>query len=224
MKSEEFFREVDEELQRDRLLKLWRRYGGLIVGLALLAVVGTAAWVGWGYWQRQARAAEAERFATAEAALAGERAADAAAAFGSLATEGTTGYAALARLREAEAKTALEDDAGARAALAALADSAQADPILRDLGIVLSAARSLDTADPAELRARLEPAAAAGAPWRFHASELLAVLAIRTNDLDTARRLLDGLAKEVGVPPALQRRAGELLQAVGGTPPQQASS
>ncbi len=223
MKSEEFFREVNEELQRDRLLTLWRRYGGLVVGLVLLAVVGTASWVGWTYWQQQARAAEGERFAAAEAALAGERPADAAAAFAGLAAEGETGFAALARLKEAEAKAALRDAAGARDALAALAGSAQADPILRDLGTVLSAARALDTAEPAELRARLEPAAAAGAPWRHHANELLAVLAIRAGDLETARRLLGGLAKEVGVPPALQRRASELLQAIGGAP-QRASS
>jgi hypothetical protein len=223
VKSEEFIREVDEELQRERLGTLWRRYGGLVVGLALLAVVGTAGKVAWDHWRQQALAEEAARFAAADQALAATRTAEAAAAFASIGAEGETGYAALARLREAEAKAALGDQAGAASALDALAHAGAADPILRDLGALLAAARDLDRGDPAQLRGRLEPLAAPGAPWRHHAQELLAVLAIRTGDLDTARRLLDELGKAAGVPQGQQRRAQELLETIGG-PPQQASS
>jgi hypothetical protein len=223
VKSEEFIREVDEELQRERLAVLWKRYGGLVIGLALLAVIGTAAKVGWDQWRRQAEAAEAAEFAAAEQALAASRPADAAAAFAALAVEGETGYAALARLKEAEAKLALKDEAGAAAALDALGAAGRDDPILRDLGTLLAASRELDEGDPAALRARLEPIAAAGAPWRDHARELLAVLAIRTGDLGTARNLLSELSSGATVPQSLRQRAQELLQAIGGAP-EQASS
>jgi hypothetical protein len=223
VKSEEFIREVDEELQREQLAKLWRRYGGVVVGLALLVVVGTAAKVGWDHWQERERAAEALRFATAEQALAGARPAEAAEAFAALAADGKTGYAALARLKEAEAKLAQKDEAGAEAALAQLGRDAADDPILRDLGTLLAVSRTVDTADPAELTRQLEPLAASDGPWRHRARELLAVTAIRAGDLDKARKLLEELSREVGVPATQQNRAQELLQAIGGAT-QQASS
>jgi outer membrane protein assembly factor BamB len=121
VKSDEFIREVDEELRRDRLTVLWRRYGALILGGAILIVAATAAKVGWDHWAEQARAAEAVRFAAAQQALLAADPAAAAAQFAALAAEGKTGFAALARLKEAEAKLGQKDAAGATAALDGLA-------------------------------------------------------------------------------------------------------
>jgi hypothetical protein len=223
VKSEEFIREVDEELRRDRLSVLWRRWGTLVVALAVLVVVGTAGKVGWDQWRERARAAEALRFAAAEADLAADRQAEAAERFAALATEGETGFAALARLKEAQAKLALKDQPGAVAALDALAAATPDDPVLRDLGLLLAAQRQLDSADPAELTRMLEPLVADGAPWRNPARELLALAAIRAGALDKARTLLQELSVEVGVSPSQQRRAAELLQAIGGATPAAAS-
>ena len=78
-------------------------------------------------------------------------------------------------------------------------------------------------ATPRRSRRRLEPLAAAGAPWRHQARELLALVAIRAGELDEARTLLGELSREVGVPPSQQRRAAELLQAIGGAAPQASS-
>ncbi|MEK0083811.1 tetratricopeptide repeat protein [Benzoatithermus flavus] len=222
MKSEEFIREVDEELQREQLAKLWHRYGGLVVGLAVLVVVGTAAKVGWDHWRQQAMAEEALRFHAAEQALTAKPA-EAAEQFAALAAQGDTGYAALARLKEAQARITLKDQVAAKKALEELATSGTGDAVLRDLGTLLAASHELDTADPGDLARRLEPLAQDDAPWRYRARELLALLAIRTGDLDRARKLLEPLSREVGVPQTQQRRAQELLDAIGGAT-QQASS
>lgn len=223
MKSEEFIREVDEELQRERMLKLWRQYGAFVVAGLLALILGTAAKVGWDHWQHRARSAEALRFAQAEQALEAQRNDEAAAAFAALAADGKTGYAALARLREAQARIAAGQQAEANAALDQLGTSEAGDAILGDLGTILAVARELEAGDPAELARRLEPLAAAGSPWRHHARELLALLALRAGDTAKARGLLEELSKESGVPATQQRRAQELLQAIGGSA-QQASS
>lgn len=220
MKSEEFIREVDEDLRRDQLKKLWLRYGSLLVGLAVLLVAGTAGKVAWDHWRQQERAAEALRFVTAEDALTAARDAEAADQFAALAANGKTGFAALARLKEAEAKLALKDQPAAVAALDGLGTAKSDGPILSELGVLLSAERQLATADPGELTRALEPLATADAPWRNQARELLALVAIQTGDLDKARQILGELSKEVGVPPSQQRRAEELLQAIGGSAPQ----
>ena len=222
MKSDEFIREVDEELRRDRVATLWRRYGAILVGVAVLIVAGTAGKVAWDHWSERARAAEALRFAAAERALAANDTAGAAAQFAALAAEGKTGFAALARLRQAEAERERKDPAAATGALDGLA-AAGGDPILRELAALLAIEQDLGTADPATLRQRLEPLAGADAPWRNQARELQALVAIRAGDLDQARTILGELSREVGVLPSQQRRASELLQAIGGNPAQASS-
>jgi hypothetical protein len=222
VKSEEFIREVDEELQRERAAQFWRRYGGIVVAFAVLLVAVTAGWVLYDRWQQSARVAEALRYAEAEAVLARGDKEAAAAAFAGLAGEASTGYAALAKLREAQAMLDAGDPAAAARAMEGVG-STTGDAILTDLGKLLSAARGLDTSDPAALTAELEPLAAAGSPWRHQARELLAVLSVRSGDLDKARKLLGELSSDIGVPPTMQRRADELLQSIGGQPPKASS-
>ena len=46
MSDTQFIREIDEELRRERLMKLWERYGAYAVGAAVLIVAATAGWRG----------------------------------------------------------------------------------------------------------------------------------------------------------------------------------
>ena len=43
MSDTQFIREIDEDLRRDRLLKLWERYGIYAIGVAFLVVAATIA-------------------------------------------------------------------------------------------------------------------------------------------------------------------------------------
>jgi hypothetical protein len=215
LKSDEFIREVDEELQRDKLKALWDRFGSLVIALAVLLVVGVAGYEGWKAWQRSQRHAEAERFAAAEADLAAQRWQAAASAFDSFAADASPGYGALARLREAAALEGAGDTAGAAAALDRLAADSGADPLLRDLATLLSVSAQVDTGDPQTLRGRLLPLAEAGRPWRSSARELLALLAIRTGEIEQARSTLEDLAKDGALPLAQQQRVEALRQSLG---------
>lgn len=215
MKSDEFIREVDEELQRDKLKALWDRFGTLIIALAVLLVVGVAGYEGWKAWEHSQRHGEAERFAAAEADLAAQRFQPAATAFDSFAADASPGFAAIARLREAAALQGTGDAAAAAAALDRLAADAAADPLLRDLATLLSVQAQVDTGDPQTLRGRLLPLAEAGRPWRSSARELLALLAIRTGEIEQARSTLDELAKDGALPLAQQQRIEALRQSLG---------
>ena len=219
MKSDEFIREVNEELQRDRLQALWRRYGALVVGVVLLVVLAVAAREGWQWWTDRRMQEEAVRFAAAEQLLATNRAAEAQAAFDALAAEADTGYAALARLREAEAARAAGDPAAAAQALERLAAGGDADPLLRDLAALLAAAAGLGGDGPTAAMRRLEPLAAPGQPWRDTARELLALAQIRAGELERARGTLLALTQEGTAAPAQQRRVQALLASIGGSPP-----
>jgi hypothetical protein len=215
LKSDQFIREVDEELQRDRLAALWRRYGRLVIAAAVLLVLGVAGYEGWKAWRHAREQAEAARLAAAEALLVAGRAAEAAGAFADAAAEGGPGVAALARLREAAALGEAGRPGEAMAALDRVAAAPDADPLLRELAVILAVTRELDRGDPAALEARLLPLAEAGRPWRSSARELLAMLALRRGDQATARRLLDELVADAAVPPGVQQRAQALRQSLG---------
>ena len=210
MKSDEFIREVDEELRRDRLLSIWQRYGRALIALVALLVVGVAAWEGWKAWRERQMAAAAERLLAVERDMAAGRWAEAAAAFSAAATDAEPGPAAIARLREAAALDRAGDGDALEAALGALADRSDADPLLRALATLLLAQHSLDRADPGELRSRLVPLAEAGQPWRNSARELLALLALRAGDTAQALSLADAIIGDVDSSPGARQRAEAL--------------
>ena len=47
----DIFQEVDEEVRREQLKKLWDRYGYLLIALCVLMVAGVGGWRGYQYWQ-----------------------------------------------------------------------------------------------------------------------------------------------------------------------------
>ncbi|MGA7040123.1 MAG: tetratricopeptide repeat protein, partial [Pseudolabrys sp.] len=58
----DIFHEVDEEVRREQLKKLWDRYSLYLIAAAILIVAAIAAWRGYEYWV-------AKRAATAGAAF-----------------------------------------------------------------------------------------------------------------------------------------------------------
>lgn len=210
--------EVEEELRAERAKRLAQRFGGLALGVVLLALAGLAGWEGWRWYERREAAAAAEAYLTAmrEASAEGADLNGAAQRFAEAGRGAPPGYRALAGLRAA----ALLAETGQReAALATwntLANDAAVAPLYRDLATVLWGLHALDSADPGQVVTRLTPLAAPGAPWRASAREALVVIAVRGGQAAEARRHLDALLADEATPPALRERAGRLRQGLEG--------
>jgi hypothetical protein len=214
VKADELFREVDEELQREKMQALWKRYGGYVVALALVVVLATVAWIGWQEWQARQLHSDARAYEAAGALAAAGDAEAAAGAFGDVAGDAGQGFTVLSRLRQAQLLLDAGDREGALAALGALAGDGSVEPMMSDLARLQAAAIEIDTADPAELIARLEPLAEPGDAWRLPAQELLAIALLRSGDQARARELLDGILADAEASADLRRRAGELKDAL----------
>ncbi len=215
MKSDQFIREVNEELQRERLTELWRRFGPYVIGLAVLIVLGTAGKVGYESWYDKRLQDRARVYAAAERLLA-EDPVRAAESWLEMAAEGEDGFAALARLRAAAAF----DDSGDRdRALEALRRTvAEAtDPLVRDLAILFLAQYRIDEEDPAALIADLEPLTGADRPFRHSARELLAIASLRAGDRERAKTVLREILDDATTPLGQQQRVRELFDALGGS-------
>lgn len=215
--SDSFFNEVAEEVRRERLFRLFRRYGWIGAVLVALIVAGAA----WNEWQKARDRAAAQAFG--DAVLTALDAPDSAARAAALAAldvpAGSDEAAALVALMIA-GEAAGGDPAARAAALAALgpvaADESLA-PRYRDLAILQRALLD-DGADPAARRAALEPLTAQGRPYRSVVQEQLALLALSEGDTDTARNLFAALQDDPEAPQGLRQRAAQLIVVLGGMP------
>ncbi|HXW27062.1 MAG TPA: tetratricopeptide repeat protein [Xanthobacteraceae bacterium] len=211
----DIFREVDEEVRRERLEQLWKRYGNHAIAAMIVVLAGIAGWRGYGYWE-QRKAAESGAAFEAASALADEgKHAEAQAAFAKLATDGTAGYRVLARFREA-GQLGLSDAKAAVGAYDALVADASLGRPLQDLAAVRAGLLLVDTAPYEELRTRLEPLTAPDRPFRHSARELLALSAWRSGDNAAARRWIDAVVSDPETPAGIRNRA-EVLMALTGS-------
>lgn len=214
--SDELIREIHEDLQRERYMRLWQRFGGLVVAGAIAIVVATAAWVGWQQYDLSQRQELSERYSVAAALAAEGDMAGAINEFGALARDTSGGYRVLAQLRQAALLRSSGDAPSALEIYDRLAADRAAPRSMRDLAIILGALNGLDVRANDEVIARLAPLMGDDSPWRFSAREVTALAAIRAGDRERARELLQGLADDLGAPPGMRGRAAELLAAMGG--------
>jgi len=206
----DIFDEVDEEVRREQIKKLWDRYGNLVVALAVVIVAAVAGWRGYQYWQEQ-KAVEAGVQFTAAALLAEQgKHEEAEKAFARVASAGTAGYRVLARLREA-AELAARDPKAAVALYDDIAANSSTGQPLKDFAAVRAAMLLLDSAPLAEINRRLEPISGAGAPFRHSARELLAFASWKAGDTAAVRKWTALIRADKETPVSLRQRVEVLL-------------
>ncbi|MEQ8371204.1 MAG: tetratricopeptide repeat protein [Alphaproteobacteria bacterium] len=209
-------RQVDEEVRRDRMTTLMRRYGPMAVVAAVIVVVVAASVVGWRAWQTSQRIEAGNAYAQALGLIGAGRLDEAAQAMQDIAAAAPAGYAALARLQGAAVRAEAGDPGAASALFAAVADDRAADPQLRQFAALMVAQHGFDQLPDDVLRARLDPLAADDSIWRFSARELLAHMALRQGDSARGRDLLAALASDPASPDGVRARARDMLSALGG--------
>jgi hypothetical protein len=208
----ELFNEVDEDVRREQLKKLWDRYSIYIVAGALLVIAAVGGWRGYQYIEAKKAAEAGVAFDKAVELSEANRHSEAEAAFNSLSATAPSGYRLLARLRAA-GEVASHDPKAAAKLYDDIAADRSVGALNQELARVRAAGLLLETSTYPDLLARLEPAAAPGASFRHTARELLALSAWRANDTTAARKWLDMIANDGETPPGLRSRA-EALQAL----------
>jgi hypothetical protein len=213
----DIIREVDEELRRERLANIWKKYGGLIAFGAFLIVAGTAGWRGYEYYADKQAEAASERFVAAQklAADAGKTD-EAIAALKPLTADSPAGYRLLSRFALA-AELGQKDAKEGAAAFDAIANDTSVEPLMRQLASVRGAALVVDSADLAEMQKRLAPALADGSAFRHSAMELSALAHLRAGNQGEAQKLFLQLAFDPETPPGLRNRAQRLQAALFST-------
>jgi hypothetical protein len=208
----ELFDEVDEEVRREQLKKLWDQYSLFIVAAALLIIAAVGGWRGYEYVEAKRAAEAGDAFSKAVSLSEQNKHAEAEAAFADLAAKAPSGYRMLARFRAA-AEAANRDPKAAAKMFDDIATDRSVGSEQQALARLRAAGLLLDTASYGDMLQRLQGDTAADATFRHAAREQLALSALRANDAAAARQWLDMIALDAETPPSLRSRA-EALQAL----------
>jgi hypothetical protein len=209
--TDSFIEEVTEEVRRDRLFRLFRRYGWIALAVVVLIVGGAS----WNEWQKaQARNAAQALGDEILGALDTEAPDARAEALAALAPEGEA--AAIARLLAASAAVEAGDRDAAIETLNGVATDAAAAPYYRDLAQLKSLILQTDSMAPGTRIVALQALAAPGAPFRLLAEEQIALAEIESGDRDAAIARLRRVAEDTEATQGLRRRVADLILALGG--------
>jgi hypothetical protein len=209
----DIFREVEEDVRRERAAKIWKAYGTYIVAAAVLIFAGIG---GWQLWQRHD---QQEREKTSASFMAAQRISNpqqAASALADVAKDSPKGYAELAHLSQAGAMFASGQQKEAIELFRQIAtdDNGPIGTVAR----LRAAWAQADTATRSDLAAWLAPLDQPGSAWRENAQEILAYADYRALDLKAAQTKYAALALDPQAPDALRSRAKAMaafLQAGG---------
>jgi hypothetical protein len=208
----ELFDEVDEEVRREQLKKLWDKYSIYIIALAVLVVAAVGGWRGYQYVEARKAAEAGEAFNRAIELSEQGKHEDAEKAFADLAAKAPYGYRLLSRFRVA-AEAVDRDPKAAAKMFDDLAADASIGAEQQELARIRAAGLLVDSASYADMKQRLERDTAPEATFHHTARELLALSAFRANDTSAARLWLDQISADADTPPSLRSRA-EALQAL----------
>jgi len=212
--NEAFLREVDENLRRDQMVGLAKRWGVLAVAVVVLALAA----LGFFLWSRhrhaQAAGIEAETLAAVLDDSQIGKATPADPRLGELGRSSRDGYRAMSAMTAAALAMRTNPLDAAKRYEAIANDSAQPQPI-RDLAIVRATTIRFDTLPPQQVVDRLKPLSVAGGPWFGSAGELTAAAYLKMNRRDLAAPLLVAIARDESAPPTIRSRAGSMASALG---------
>jgi len=209
----DIFREIEEELRRDNLLKLWQRYGKYVIAVAVLALLIGGGIVAWREHEASERRAQGQRYSNALALVREGKDGEAAKVFAQLAREGG-GYSLLAAFEEAGLLAKTGDRKGSIAAYDRIASAPGIDPEFRDLAVLLSATQLLADGDAGAAIEHLQKLTANGNPWRTSALDLTAAAKLKAGDRGGALAIYKELTDDLSAPQGLRARAAEMAAAL----------
>lgn len=211
--TDSFIDEVTDEVRRDRLFAMFRKYGWIGI-LAVLVIVGGAAW---NEWQKARAEAAAQAFGDkVAAALANNEPAARETALTAIEAGGPGRAVILAFLTSAEAEKAGDKDK-AVAALKAIADNGGLSQTYRQLAELKMVMIAGDGMDAGERDKILSSLATPGGTYRTLAMEQQALIMVDAGKVDDGVKLLSQIREDAEATQSQKARIDQMLAALGAT-------
>jgi hypothetical protein len=208
--NDAFFREVDDEVRRERMQRLAGRYGLLVIGVIVVGLAVFAGVLMWRNHQESLAGERGEQLTAAMSSLSAGASGEADKQLGAIVKDGDKGYASLARLLQADMLVQQNKPSDAAARFLTIANDANVPQPLRDLALVRATATGFDALPPAEVINRMKPLAVAGAPWFGSAGELTGIAYLKLGQTKPAGQMFAAVAQDKTVPQTIRQRAAQL--------------
>lgn len=212
--TDSFIDEVNDEVRRDRMFLMLKRWGWIAV-VAIFAIVGGAAWSE--YQKAQVKAQSETLGDDIIAALGSNDTAERASALSEVSAQ-TPGGAAIVQFLASAAQANSDQSEAAVTGLNDIASNGELQEIYRQIAAFKALTLQTDTLSSDELRIQFEALAQPGAPLRLLAMEQLALVDIADGQIDPAIAQLQEILQDAEAGRDLQQRVSQLIVALGGTP------
>ncbi len=213
--NETFYREVDEELRKEQMSGLWKRYGGLAIGALVLLLAALGGFIWWQNRQAEKAGERGEALIAVFDDVQAGKAKAAAPRLDPIAAEGGPGYRAAALLTKADIAIQEGNSQAAAATFKSVADDEDIAQPYRHLALIRQTAVEFDRIPPAQVIQRLGPLAQAGNPWFGSAGEMVALAHLKQKQPARAAPIFAALAKDESLPSSLRSRAMQMASALG---------
>jgi len=207
--SEEFVREVDEDIKEEERIKLWKKVFPYVVSVSLGIIIFTSGYVFWNNYTESLNQQLGDDF-TAAVQLANEEDLDASIlALDRIVDEGSDGYVTLAKMKKASLLIQRgELELGLNIYLDLERNAV--DQSFRDIASILYVLNSMDTEDPKALLEKINKLESSQI-WRSSALEMKAFLKLKQNKVEEARKIFEGILNLPSTPSSLATRAKSMV-------------
>ncbi|MEZ5756850.1 MAG: tetratricopeptide repeat protein [Emcibacteraceae bacterium] len=208
--SDAFIREVEEDIRHKQISDLWKRYGKLVIGMAVgivLVVAGRSlyTYVVEGKYNKQAEAY------TDALKLSGDNLSS---ALDPIIASGVDGYEIVASFKKAELALEKDDKAGAVAVLDNFIKNVEVAEVYKDMANIQAAIIELDTAPTDAIRSRLSLILNGETSFKYLAAEIIALSELNSGDNEAAKTSLQALIANADVPASVKNRAEQYLSVI----------
>jgi hypothetical protein len=212
--DDSFIREVNDELRSDQMRAVWRRFGRILIGCAVLIVLATIGKVAYGYWSEAEASASGDKFLAALTLAKDDKNEEALAALTELEKDGHGAYPVLARMRAASLMAETDNVEGAVSAFLAISKDGSVPQALRDAARLRAAYLLIDTGSYEQVAAEAEQLATPQNALRHSAREVLGLSAYKQGDFARAKEWFEAIAADQQTPRNLANRAQMLLDLI----------
>jgi hypothetical protein len=211
--SEEFIREVDEDLKEEKRMKLWKKLLPFIISISLGVILSTSGFVLWKNYTNQVKQQLGDDF-TAAVELSKDEDIDAALlALERIVNKGSDGYVTMAKMKKA---SLLIEKGELQKGLDIYLDLEKnaVDQSFRDISTIFYVMNSIDSDDPDILLKKLEPLENS-LIWKSSALELKAFIFLKNNKREEALKVFEEIDLMPSKPSSLGLRAKNMIDFLG---------
>lgn len=211
--TDAFINEVNEDVKNDNFKVLWNRYGIFVILFVVLAVMATVSFEKIKSWKTAQNQINTENYMVA--AQIRENPEQTLEALQKISNGNQGIFSDFAKLQIANVLFSQDKTEEALSTLQNLLKDDAVNAEVQHIALIKYATYRVDTMPRAEFEAMLKPLIEANTSWTPLAQDLLAMVAIREGDVDTAQTIYENILKIKDLPENFRAKIQDMLSSLG---------